>query len=144
MKKIIVAVISSLCLILPLSGAWADQLDASQAVNVAGSQRMLSQRIVKAYCQMGLNAFYGDPDVQIKDGVALFERNLTNLAPYIKEGDAALAAEEVRQHWIQYKALATSAPTKENARKLYEISEQLLTASQSMVSAIQSSTGVKT
>ena len=143
MKRFIVAAISVLYLMLPVTVS-AEQLDASQAVNVAGSQRMLSQRMAKAYCQVGLDEFYGEPDQQIKDGIVLFERNMTNLAPYISEGEAALAATEVRKQWGDYKALVTTKPTRENARKLYEISEQLLPAAQKMVESIQASTGVKT
>jgi len=144
MKKLILPVISILYLMIPVTGIGAEQMDASQAVNVAGSQRMLSQRMVKAYSQVGLNEYFGAPDQQIKDGVALFERNLTNLAPFIGEGEAALAAAEVRKQWADYKALVTTTPTRENARKLYDVSEQLLTATQKMVDAIQTATGVKT
>lgn len=144
MKKTIVAAISVLCFMLPPAVNAADQLDASQAVNVAGSQRMLSQRMVKAYCQVGLDEYYGAPDRQITEGVALFERNLANLAPYTSEGEAAAAAAEVRQHWNTYKALVTSTPSRDNARKLYDSSEQLLASAQKMVDAIQAATGVKT
>ncbi|HEY0721285.1 MAG TPA: type IV pili methyl-accepting chemotaxis transducer N-terminal domain-containing protein [Gammaproteobacteria bacterium] len=143
MRKI-VAAISVLYFMLPLSVSGAEQLDASQAVNVAGSQRMLSQRMVKAYCQMGLDEYYGAPDKQIKEGVAQFERNLSNLAPYINKGEAAAAAAEVQQHWTVYKALVTSPPSRDNGRKLFDSSEQLLDSAQKLVDAIQATTGVKT
>lgn len=144
MKKIIVAVVSLLYFMMPAAGHGAEQLDASQAINLAGSQRMLSQRIVKAYCQIGLNEVYGEPQRQIKESIAFFESNMTNLAPFIKEGGTAQVAAEMRQYWADYKVLATGTPSKENARKLYEVSEELLAASQKMVDAIQSPTGVKT
>lgn len=143
MKKIILVTISILYFLMPATGS-AEQLTASQAVNVAGSQRMLSQRMVKAYCQVGLDEFYGEPDIQIKEGVAQFESNLTNLEPYISKGEAALAAAEVRKYWADYKALVNTKPTRENAHKLYEVSEQLLASAQKMVDAIKTATGVKT
>jgi nitrate/nitrite-specific signal transduction histidine kinase len=144
MKKAILAAVSILYFLSPVTVSGAEQLDASQAVNVAGSQRMLSQRMVKAYCQVGLDEYFGEPEQQIKEGVALFERNLTNLTPFITEGEAATAAAEVRQHWANYKAIVTATPTQENARKLFDTSEQLLAAAQKMVDAIQAATGVKT
>lgn len=144
MKKAILAAVSILYFMSPMTVSGAEQLDASQAVNVAGSQRMLSQRMVKAYCQVGLDEYFGEPEQQIKEGVALFERNLTNLTPFISEGEAATAAAEVRQHWANYKAIVTATPTRENARKLFDTSEQLLAAAQKTVDAIQAATGVKT
>lgn len=143
MKKIILAVISVLYFMLPAAGQAA-QLDASQAVNVAGSQRMLSQRMVKAYCQLGLGEFYAEPEQQIIDGSALFERNMTSLTPFISNGEAGLAASKVRQHWSDFKALVTTTPSRDNARKLLGSAEQLLEATQKMVEAIQSATGATT
>ena len=143
MKRIVTAAISILCFMAPMAG-YGEQLDPSQAVNVAGSQRMLSQRMVKAYCQMGLGEYFGEPDQQIKDGVALFERNMTNLAPYIDEGEAAMAAADVRIYWTNYKSLVTTRPNRADAYKLFDTSERLLAAAQKMVEAIQAATGVKT
>lgn len=144
MRKAILAAVSMVYFLSPVTVSGAEQLDASQAVNVAGSQRMLSQRMVKAYCQVGLDEVFGEPEQQIKEGVATFERNLTNLAPFISEGEAAAAAAEVRLHWANYKEIVTATPSKEGARRLFDASEQLLAAAQKMVDSIQAASGVKT
>ncbi len=142
-KKIILAMFAVLYFVIPATGHGA-AVEASQAVNLAGSQRMLSQRIAKAYCQLGLDEFYAEPEKQIKDGIALFESNMASLAPFIRDGAAALAAGEVRQHWGDLKTLVTAAPSRDSARKVLDTAEKLLGGAQKMVDAIVASTGVKT
>lgn len=144
MRRVGVAVMGALMLMVPVMADAANPLDPAQAVNVAGSLRMLSQRIAKAYSQVALQEFYGDPDIQIKEGIATFDRNMVDLAPYVSAGEAATAAAEVRQVWGEYKAIAAAAPSMEDGHKLLGLSEKLLGATQKQVDAIQAATGVKT
>ena len=49
-------------------------------INRAGEQRMLSQRIVKAYGMMALGTMTRQAAEQLRDSVARFEANMASLA----------------------------------------------------------------
>ena len=49
--------------------ASAQEASLAEAVNQAGYQRMLSQRIVKAYCQIGIGVMPDVSRVQLADAL---------------------------------------------------------------------------
>ena len=62
--------------------APAASLNAETAINNAGRQRMLSQRIVKAYCQVGLDLQIESSKRDLQESVTLFENQLAELKQY--------------------------------------------------------------
>ena len=64
------------------SAAPAETMTLNSAINKSGRQRMLSQRMTKAYCQMGLRVRGDEAQVQLNDAVKLFERQLAELKAF--------------------------------------------------------------
>ncbi len=88
------------------AGAMSDGPEPS-AVNLAGQQRMLSQRIVKAYAQIGLDILPDLARAQMLDAMLRFEANLDALAPHVAAvPDGANAYRNLANTW---KALRDSA-----------------------------------
>ena len=59
---------------------WAEPVTTlSEALNQSGRQRMLTQRMVKAYGLLLLDIEYDDHEHQLQDAIALFEEQLGNL-----------------------------------------------------------------
>lgn len=59
--------------------AQSDPAGLARAINQAGRQRMLSQRIVKLYCQLVMNVAPGTSRSELAESIALFERQLGDL-----------------------------------------------------------------
>lgn len=133
-----------LCLALP--GVWAGEAPAADltvaaAINKAGRQRMLSQRIVKAYCQLGLRVLPHASQTQLNDAVKLFDAQLGELkafAPHQRIRDALVKVEKL---WRPFKATATGMVNREGAQKLLAVNDDLLDAAQVVTVLLQEFSG---
>ena len=54
-KPLVVLMLGGVLALLTVTSAWAEITTLSSAINKAGRQRMLTQRIVKAYCLVGMS-----------------------------------------------------------------------------------------
>ncbi len=130
--------VCSFCLIacsvlaLALAGtASAETLTINAAINKAGRQRMLSQRMAKAYCQAGLGVEVERSKKVLEQSVALFDKQLMELkasapTPEIKDTYARL-----EQTWIPYKQLLSGGdPNLDSAKAIARMSEDVLKLAQ--------------
>ena len=130
--------VCSFCLIacsflaLALAGtASAETLTINAAINKAGRQRMLSQRMAKAYCQAGLGVEVERSKKVLEQSVALFDKQLMELkasapTPEIKDTYARL-----EQTWIPYKQLLSAGdPNLDSAKAIARMSEDMLKLAQ--------------
>ena len=65
--------------------AQSPDKDLNSAINKSGRQRMLSQRMTKAYCRIGLNIRRDEAEKQLSDAIPLFERQLADLKAFFAE-----------------------------------------------------------
>ncbi len=107
------------------------------AINIAGSQRMLSQRIVKQYCQIGLDVFPEDSKRTLIESVDRFENNLDLLRGYSDDAIFQEALEWVMIAWGRFKPLAIGAVSRNNVRRLEHLGEDLRYASNKVVVMLQ-------
>lgn len=142
----------SFCLIacsvlaLALSGtASAETLTINAAINKAGRQRMLSQRMAKAYCQAGLGVEVERSKKVLEQSVALFDRQLMELkasapTPEIKDTYARL-----EQTWIPYKQLLSAGdPNLDGAKAIAGMSEDVLKLAQQGTLLLEKHAGTMT
>lgn len=124
-----------LCILLAgvAHAEWRGRMTQNDAIDIAGMQRMLSQRIMKAYCEVGLAESYGTPQSQLKQAVDMFDANLYQLDGFVKTPDIRKALDQVRAVWPDYKALALMAPSREGARQLMTLNRKLLPLAQAVV-----------
>jgi PilJ/NarX-like methyl-accepting chemotaxis transducer len=119
----------------------ADDLSAAAAINKAGRQRMLTQRIVKAYCQLGLGVMPQVSEAQLSRAVRLFDTQLAELkafAPDRKTWDALAKLEEL---WQPFRQTATGAVSREGAQQLSARDEDLLNAAQQATEILEHASG---
>ncbi len=121
------AALCALLLALCAAPTLAQIADIGSAINKAGRQRMLSQRMAKAYLQIG-QEIDSEKSKRILDAsIALFDRQhveLKNFAPTPEIRGTYLALE---RSWLSYKDVLVGArPSREGARKVLEISEEVL------------------
>ncbi|MGB4065788.1 MAG: type IV pili methyl-accepting chemotaxis transducer N-terminal domain-containing protein [Azonexus sp.] len=118
-----------LALFLTLAGheALAQISDINSAINKAGRQRMLSQRMAKAYFQIGQQIDV-DRSKKVLDGsIAVFDRQLVELKNYAPTPEIKETYLKLEKSWLAYKdVLVGATPSPENGRKVLAISEEVL------------------
>lgn len=121
------------CLLLAAvpAEAPAAEFTRAEAVNKAGRQRMLTQRIVKSYCQIGLGADVAGARAQLADALRLFEVQLAQVKPY-----APRAALELERSWPAFRAIASGPVNAAGAALLREKSARLLEAAERLTAEL--------
>lgn len=113
---------------LGLSGAAQAQItDVNAAINKAGRERMLSQRMAKAYFQLGLGVDVERSKKVLDTSIALFDRQLVELKNYAPTPELKDTYQKLEAAWIAYKdSLVGAQPNPEGGRKVLALSEQVL------------------
>lgn len=123
---------------LPLAQAQAQspatmEINLAEAINIAGRQRMLSQRIVKSYLQMGQDVRYRVAKGHLKGSIILFEQQLNMLKAFSKDPETLRGLALVEKLWQPVKAIATGPVQRDKAEELRANAEQLLAAAHQVV-----------
>jgi nitrate/nitrite-specific signal transduction histidine kinase len=101
MKQVfILALLTIIC----LSETLAQNMTLGQAINVAGRQRMLSQRMAKARLYRTKSVHADVCQKELSSSIILFEENLKNLIAYAPTSKVKLRFTKVEGMWPEYKA----------------------------------------
>ncbi|MCO4757205.1 MAG: type IV pili methyl-accepting chemotaxis transducer N-terminal domain-containing protein [Oceanospirillaceae bacterium] len=117
--------------------AVADITSETDAINIAGKQRMYTQRMLKDYVLIGLNVRKRKAQDELDDAISSFEANLAQLETYIQKSNAQLDLSEVQQLWQNVKPAYQKTPDKKAVEALRKDTEQLLKASHAAVLSLQ-------
>ena len=114
---------------LCLAGAVQAQIaDINSAINKAGRERMLSQRMAKAYFQLGIGVDVDRSKKVLDVSISLFDRQLVELKNYAPTPEIRETYQKLETAWIAYKdSLVGAVPNAEGGRKVLALSEQILT-----------------
>jgi len=118
-------------------------VNLNQAVNLAGKQRMYTQRMLKDYAMVGMNNTFGNPGEDLNQTIADFEDHLVSLISYNQDEKTAKALQEVNAKWKDIKKNLTAKPKKENAEKLQVMLDELLKLADNATNAFANQTGQK-
>lgn len=135
--------ITSLPLVLPDAAlplrpaAAAEALTLAAAINKAGRQRMLTQRMTLTYVQIGLDVQPDEARQRLDAAVQQFEMQLAELQGFATTADVKTALVQVDALWRPFRAIVSAAPTQAGARELIVQNEALLAASQAVVERLQ-------
>lgn len=131
MKKLVRALLCALGLLFAVADAGAQITDINAAVNKAGRQRMLSQRLAKLYLQIGQNIDAERSQRLLDSSLALFDRQLVELKNYAPTPPIRETYRTLEKRWGDYKdVLVGAAPSQENARRLMALSDEVLALAQ--------------
>ena len=127
---------------LPLiSHAETDSLSA--AINKAGKQPMLSQRIAKAYFFLGENVRPDKAREQLKSSLAMFEKSHQQLKSEIKDKDIQELFAFIDIALADYTNLVSQPYDKSSGSEVLDLSETLLEVCQSVVVNLERSSTTK-
>jgi len=109
------------------SVSYAQITNVNDAINKAGRQRMLSQRMAKAYLQIGMNVDLESSKKILDTSLALFDRQLIELKNFSTSADIKSAVLNIDKTWIAYKDLLLGkAPNVADAKQILRFSDVLL------------------
>ncbi len=142
----------SFCLIvcsvlaLALAGtAAAETLTINAAINKAGRQRMLSQRMAKAYCQAGLGVEVERSKKILEQSVALFDKQLMELKAFAPTPEIKDTYARLEQTWIPYRQLLSGGdPNPDSAKTIAKMSEDVLKLAQQGTLLLEKHSGTAT
>jgi hypothetical protein len=110
-----------------LPQAWGQVTDLSDAINKAGRQRMLSQRMGKAWLALLQNVEQTSAQLVLDKSMVLFERQLQELKTFAPTPDVQTTYNRLDAAWFDYKtALVGTKPTRGNAAALLQLDAKVL------------------
>jgi len=122
-------------------GVYAEQMSFGEAINKAGRQRMLTQRIVLAYCQAGLGVTREESVQRLRAAVQLFDKQLSELKGGIDDRTVQRALAQVEAIWAPFRKTALAPVSRELLKELLFWHDDLLHASHKVVLLLQDRSG---
>jgi Type IV pili methyl-accepting chemotaxis transducer N-term len=110
-------------------------------INKAGRQRMLSQRMAKAYAQMGLGVLPTRAFKILNDSIAMFDSQLQFLLQMAPTNDIKNNFIILEKSWLGYKALLQLAPSPQAGLQIDALSNVILTLANEAVESLDNFVG---
>jgi len=131
-------------LFLSLLSSLSHSLDINtlhQAVNIAGKQRMFTQRMLKDYAMLGMGNSFNNPKKDLEEIIIKFENHLELLFECIKNKKIEEEIRGIKVLWKPIKKVLESPPKKELVIHLQESLEKLLQKSDKVTHLFAKETG---
>jgi len=90
----------------------------NEAVNIAGKQRMFTQRMLKDYAMVGMRNTFGNPEEDLKNVISQFDDAQSSLIKFAKNDDTKQKIEAVNKLWAEIKKELEAEPKKEKVQDL--------------------------
>lgn len=114
-------------LALAAGASYAQVSNLGDAINKAGRQRMLSQRMGKAWMSLGQGIEAESARRVLDQSMALFDRQLTELKAFAPAGETRDTYVQLESAWSGYKALLVgTSPSKERGKPLLDQAGKVL------------------
>jgi hypothetical protein len=126
------------------NAANTPQITLASAINKAGRQRMLTQRMVKLYCQIGQQIVEEKSKKQLAGSIDLFDAQLMELKQVAPNKEIQASVARMETLWGPFKEIVSGASTKEGGKKLIGMSEELLLVAHKTTVLLQDAAGTQT
>jgi len=142
MKGVIKYLVTLSVMFVYVTSVYAIEIkNLSVAVDVAGKQRMYTQRMLKDYAMIGLENPFGNPKEDLKQIMNDFEDHLNALMEFNKDKATAESLQKVKTMWEPIKKALQNPPSKDKAGKMQEDLEALLKQANEAVGLFAKQTG---
>jgi len=129
---------------LMMSTALAIEIQSpEQAVDIAGKQRMFTQRMLKDYAMVGMGNTFGDPQTDLKKTMEAFTEHLSSLQGYTKNKEIAASLAKVDALWKPLRKTLQDTPKIEHVKQLQVDLETLLKAADESTKLFAKASGKK-
>lgn len=124
--------------VLLLSNIQAYEItDSQSAINIAGKQRMLTQRMLLNYAASGMHIKFKSPEKNLIENIELFEKGLSAISKYSDRKDIKSILSKEYNIWYEIKPLLLDKPDKDISLELYAQLDKLLNYSNNIVQVIK-------
>ncbi|MDD5296059.1 MAG: type IV pili methyl-accepting chemotaxis transducer N-terminal domain-containing protein [Rhodocyclaceae bacterium] len=122
--------------------AWAARSAApgmtlGAAINKAGRQRMLSQRMSKAWLMLDMDILPDRARAVLKQSMTTFERQLAELGGLTPSEEVRLALVRLGDEWHTCKTVLESPPAPDGVNRLFDANEKVLSAAHALTLAYE-------
>ncbi len=112
------------------------------AVDIAGKQRMFTQRMLKDYAMIGMKNSFGNADKDLNITISEFEDHLDSLNNYtMNNSNIKKSVKKAKEIWLPIKKTLLSLPNKSKVVKLQENLELLLSVANDITGLFAKETG---
>lgn len=136
MKKFLL----SIAVALTVSTITAQQLSPAQMINIAGKQRMLSQKIAKAYLMKALGYNNASVNKDLSISKIIFQRNIETLSSNstsVFNSKVKSAVDVESNSWKSFARILELPQNKNNANRVLQGSNELLKSAQNVVATME-------
>jgi len=141
MKKGILLLLSFLTILTSFANNYeTDIINANQMINIAGKQRMLSQKLAKIYLMKAYGANLPTMNTELQMSKIFFERNLETLmlnSDKLFSPNVRRALSKEKATWNVFKSILNNKINENQVSKVLEVSNQLLKDSHAVVQTIK-------
>lgn len=116
-------------------------LDMAAAINKAGRQRMLSQRIAKVHAQLLLNVHTKKALKIMDSSIALFDSQLSELKAFAPTPEIQGLFTQLAQLWTPYRSAAYATPSTANLKQVAQLNEAVLKTAHAATVALEKHSG---
>lgn len=124
-------------LVLLVFSSTCFAITMGEAIDVAGQQRMLSQRMAQYYLLQGIKPNSEKAVRGLSDSISIFENNLTELRKFQPGTSVKADLKKVAVAWSKYKVAVSAKPSKENAKAMLDSSNEVLALAHEYVQKLQ-------
>ncbi|GAA4278439.1 type IV pili methyl-accepting chemotaxis transducer N-terminal domain-containing protein [Aquimarina mytili] len=111
----------------------------NKAVNISGKQRMLSQKMSKAYLLLAKGINNKEISKELNSSKFIFDKQLEILTQNASSTAVKLSIKNVKKFWSKFKGLISTAPSFTNSLEVMELNTKLLSACHELVLSIETS-----
>jgi nitrate/nitrite-specific signal transduction histidine kinase len=139
MAPLLAAIAMGLILISSIfsTNAHAEAMTIDTAINKAGMQRMLTQRITKSYLLIGQDVAADKAQKQLDSSMALFEEHLGELEEFSPTPAITDSLQNIRREWNKFRHLAIGSPEHHQALSVITDGSRLLEMCENTVQLLE-------
>jgi len=141
MKKIFLG--SLVCCMMFFSLEAKEISTAEEAINIAGKQRMLTQRMLADYAMIGMHSKFQNPKQDLQNTIQMFDENLQAIKQYNKSETVDKEITHVSTLWPVVKKSLEKEPSLEICKTLCDDLDRLLAHANDVVQIIKKESGSK-
>jgi len=113
----------------------------AEAINKAGRQRMLTQRMLKSYSMVGLDVQSAGAKQQLHSAIRLFEKQLQELQAFAPTPEIKTSLDKVSKLWQPFRQQLKQPISRARAKAMLELNDQLLRAAHRVVLQLEDVSG---
>ena len=111
------------------------------AINKAGRQRMLSQRMAKSWLMLQRGVLSRRARLIQRQSMDMFDSQMVELGALASGAESSTAHADLGEVWRPYRALLDSEPGQESAQELFSLNEDVLVAAQNLTLSFEKADG---